>query len=1070
MAVGIGTRETTSLRRCSARRARHERLLLLLVLLLFVLVGLDVDRALAQASPPGEGRVAAGEPSGKRARDRKRKRRASRGKKARKGKKARRGEAPRTALQEASDDAEKAAARRSARLRRARRARRARARARRQAAAAARAERSLEASDVALTDGVADATTGASTLFGALEIETTPAPPLEAPPARIRPRPARKAAPRAGENAGDGSGVITREFIALQKDGTRLYRRRTSAARRRSDIRVDGVLDEAAWQGAPRTRMSWKQRPDEGGHIIGETDFRVLYDDDGLYVGVHLIDPQPEQIRAILYRGVGFDKIPQSDWIGVWLDPTTSRRSGYVFLVNPVGVKLDQRLVDDATFEDAYDAVWEAKTSRDRTGWYAEYRIPFSQLRLNNGYQRAWGFQMARRFARNQEFHTWSPSPVTSGRLVSAFGDLEIEDRIDVGRAFEFLPYLLGGVRIEEIPGEDRLNETVGPEYGIGTDFKLSVTDSLKLTGAVNPDFGQVEADPSEVNLTDRETFFTERRPLFVSDNELYQFGIGRGSENLFYSRRIGARPHFSQAGAAPYIDEPDVTTIYGAAKLSGQLPGEFTLGLMSAIAGEEQSRAQLDTGEVDEQVIEPLTSYNVAQLGRTFRDGSSDLRLAMTGVNRFLDGTGIDTLHRQAYTGGAHYLHKFADNEWAVFGRVAGSYVAGDRAALLFTQQASQRYYQRPDADHLELDPTRTSLSGLSFKGQVEKASGTWKGVAGVDGRSPGFEANDVGFLLDADVLNPWISVDHDRWVAGEWVKQLFVSGSVESFADWAPELLRHRANLEATVTQANDASVGMFGSYTRELLDTKLLRGGPAVAGVDSIVGQVFYQTATKRALHLRLQGDSTLRPASSSWLLGGALTVTWHILSNLELSLAPGYVRNRNDNQYVATVSDAMEQPRYVLGRIDQTTLRATTRLNYTLSPRMSLQLYAEPFVSAGRYNRFKEPAELRSSSYGARYAELPAGGVVEEMGELQVDADQDGMVDFAFPQPDFKVSALLSNLVYRWEYMPGSTLYFIWSQAGSARDADGTIRSADVGDVFSNQAAHVLLVKLSYWWNP
>ena len=1035
MAVGKGTTETTPLWR-GAGLARRGRLLIFLLLFLFALVGLEVDRA--QAQPASEGRVAAGETASKRAR----KRRA--GKKARKR---------RTAVEDVSQEAEKTAARRSAKLRRARRARRARARERR------RAQRALERSDIELT-GVPDARSGASTLFRPLAIETAPAPPPEAPRG---PRPVRKTA--RGELAGDGSGVITREFIALQKDGTRLFRRRTSAARRKSEIRVDGLLDEAAWSAAPRTRMNWKQRPDEGGPIIGESEFQVLYDDDGLYIGVHMIDPHPDQIRAILYRGVGFDKIPQSDWIGVWLDPTTSRRSGYVFLVNPVGVKLDQRLVDDATFEDAYDAVWEAKTSRDRTGWYAEYRIPFSQLRLNNGYQRAWGFQVARRFARNQEFHTWSPSPVTSGRLVSAFGDLVIEDRIDVGSAFELLPYLLGGVRLEEIPGDDRLNDTVGPEYGVGADFKLSVTDSLKLTGAVNPDFGQVEADPSEVNLTDRETFFTERRPLFVSDNELYQFGIGRGSENLFYSRRIGARPHFSRSGV--YVDEPDVTTIYGAAKLSGQLPGDFTLGLLSAVAAEEESRAQLEGGEIQEQAIEPLTSYNVAQVGRTFRDGSSDLRLAMTGVNRFLGGTGIDSLHEQAYTGGAHYLHKFADNEWAVFGRVAGSYVAGEPAALTLTQRASQRYYQRPDADHIEFDPTATSLSGLSFNGQVQKTSGTWKGVAGVDGRSPGFEANDVGFLLDADVVNPWLSVDYDRWVAGEWVKQLFVNGQVETFADWAPEVLRHRANLEVSVTQANDAALGLFGSYTRELLDTKLLRGGPAVAGVDSLLGQVFYQTATKRALHLRLQSDATVRPASSSWSLGGALTVTWHILSNLELSLAPGYVRNRNDNQYVTTVVDAMDQPRYVLGRIEQDTLRATTRLNYTMSPRMSLQLYAEPFISAGRYDRFKEPAALRSKSYGARYAEF---GVEEQMGELQVDADEDGMVDFAFPQPDFKVSALLSNLVYRWEYMPGSTLYFIWSQASNARAADGTIRSADVGDLFGNQAAHVLLVKLSYWWNP
>jgi hypothetical protein len=894
----------------------------------------------------------------------------------------------------------------------------------------------------------------------ALAIEIGRSPLLEAPLAPA-------AAPPSG-------GIVTSQFIALQKDGTRLYRRQTGASRRRGSIHVDGVLDEAEWKRMPATRMDWKQRPDEGGSIIGGTDFRVLYDDDALYIGAHMIDPAPDQIRGILHRGVGFDKIPQSDWIGVWVDPTNSRRTGYVFLVNPVGVKLDQRLVDDTSFEDEYDAVWEAKASRDRTGWYAEYRIPYSQLRLNNGYQRSWGFQMARRFARNQEFHTWSPSPVTAGRLVSAFGDLAIDDKIDVGRAFEFLPYVLGGVRVEDVPGANRLDDTVGPEYGAGADFKLNVTDRLALTGAINPDFGQVEADPSEVNLTDRETFFSERRPLFTKDNELYQFGIGRGDENLFYSRRIGASPHLSQSGGdALYVDEDDVTTIYGAAKLSGQLPGDFTLGLLSALASEEQSRAQLADGTIRESTVEPLTSYNVAQLGRSFRDGSSDFRLALTGVNRFLDGTGIDTLHRQAYTGGAHYLHKFADNEWALFGRVAGSYVEGDPAALQLTQQASQRYFQRPDADHVEFDPERTSLAGLSFNTQLQRASGTWKGTAGVDGRSPGFETNDVGFLLDADVLNPWVTVDYDKWVAGDSIKEVIASGTVESVTDWAPDVLRHHFALDGTVTQANDAAFGGLAGYTRQVLDTKLLRGGPAVAGVDSVDGELFYQTPTKRPLHLRVQGDATLRPASSSWLATGSVTFTWHILDNLELSITPAYQRNRNGDQYVATVpppDGSMDDPRYVLGRLVQTTVRATTRLDYTVTPRMSVQLYAEPFISAGRYDRFKEPASLRATDHGDRYAEFDQASVSEEMGSIQVDADQDGTPDLTFPSPDFKVTTLISNLVYRWEYTPGSTLYVIWSQAGNGSYADRGIHFSDVGDVFSSHAANVLLVKLSYWWSP
>ncbi|HWO24532.1 MAG TPA: DUF5916 domain-containing protein [Kofleriaceae bacterium] len=898
---------------------------------------------------------------------------------------------------------------------------------------------------------------------------TAQAQPTAEPPPAEQPQPPPPAEqPPPTASSGD---VATTDFIASQKDGTRLFRREARAARRASAIQIDGALDETAWLAAPAVRFEWQERPSEGAKATGPTDFRILYDDKALYVGLHALDPEPAKIVGLLHPSLALGKIPQSDWLIVSLDPARTRRMAYIFGVNAAGVKVDLRQSPGKTPEDTYEPVWEAKTRRDHTGWYAEIRIPYSQMRVRDGFQDRWGLQVQRKVSRAQERDYWSPFSFASGTELTGFGNLAIEDKIDAGRPLEILPYVLGGARIESaLPGDDRLHDRLGPAYGLGADVKLQVARSLRLTASINPDFGQIEADPSEVNLTDKETFFSERRPLFIEDADLYELKIGRGDETLFYSRRIGAPPTFSQADAALYVDEPDATTIYGAAKLSGELGAGVSIGLLSALGAKEVSRGQLETGAIEEAVVEPMTSYNVAQLTRPFRDGASELRATATAVSRFGERGPTTALHDRAYAGALQYSHQLAENRWELFGMLGGSRVEGTPEAIALTQAGSQRYFQRPDATHVALDPARTSLSGYAFNAQLKKIAGTYHAELGVDGRSPGFEVNDTGFLIDADQIKPWLKVSReDPAVDGDVLQEVALAAEVESAIDFAPDVLRSRGTLSADLVFANLWSAGAALQATRTALDTHLLRGGPAVRGEDAVTGSVYMGTDVTRDFQVSLSGAATTRPASDSLKLQLGLGLLWDVRSNLELQLNPALIRNVDDSQYVGAAMDGAGGARYVLGRLRQTTLAATARFNYVISPRMSIQLYVNPFLSGGTYSGIKEVSAPRERAYEDRFTRFGGSQVMAAMGQLAIDADGDGVADFSVRRPDFKVAALISNLVYRWEYLPGSNLYVIWSQARNGFAPDGTLAARDAGDVFTNPSVHVVMVKLSYWWN-
>jgi len=841
------------------------------------------------------------------------------------------------------------------------------------------------------------------------------------------------------------------------------------AIRLRGAIAVDGALDEPAWAAAEPQAEFWQREPHPGAPPRFATEFRVLYDDDALYLGIRARDPDPAQIRGRLTRR---DLDSPSDWLWVGVDSYLDRRTAFAFGVNPAGVQRDMLYFNDVEVDPGWDAVWEAATAIDRDGWVAELRIPFSQLRFSGAPEQEWGLQVVRYVHRTSEMSVWSPWPKEATQDVSLYGTLVGLRGVPSRPRLELLPYLLGGVRLQPAAGGDPLRDGAGGLAGAGLDLKAGLGPSFTLSGTINPDFGQVEADPSQVNLGAGEIFFQEKRPFFLEGTDIFRFSLGQGDgdssvETLFYTRRIGAPPRGEAEG--DHVDAPATTTIYGAAKLSGKAAG-WSIGLIEAVTGQEVARVET-AGERDRVIVEPLTSYTVGRVRRDLRGGRTSVGAAATAVHRSLDGTGLDWLHEQALAGGLELTHRFWREEWTADLRLAGSHVRGSAAALDRTQRASQRYYQRPDAEHLDYDPTRTSLSGAQLLWSAGKtAGGRWRFTIGGDGRTPGFEVNDLGFQRLADYYTQWVWGGYRDVSPGELVRDYALNLNAWSTWNTGGDHLNVGGNVNGTVNLLNQWGGSGGVGINLNPLDPWYLRGGPAVRR-DPVFDMwaALWSSSTGR-LYGGLDGYAFLVPASDSRGFGVNGTLTVQPRSNLDLAIGPTFQLTLDDNQYVEEAIGAAGEPHHVLGRLRQVTAALTVRASYTYSPRLSVQLYAQPFVSGGRYTEYKEAVAPRADDYHDRYHTFSDGEVVGEAdGVRSIDRDGDGAADFSFSLDDFNLRELRSNLVLRWEYRPGSTLFLVWSHGRTSAARDGRfLPGEDLSALADEAGEHVILAKLTCWF--
>lgn len=843
-----------------------------------------------------------------------------------------------------------------------------------------------------------------------------------------------------------------------------------------SEIRIDGRLDETAWAEVDPSSDFTQREPDEGSPCSERTEIRILLGPDALYIGGRFFDEDPDQIRATLVRR---DVIADFDYVMVTLDSRHDHNTGYAFTLTPSGAFQDAALGADGRYDLGWDPVWEGAARIDEGGWAAEWKIPFSQLRFESSGDAEWGIQIVRHIARKSEYAWFAFTPRAERDGPHRYGHLRGLGRMEEPSGLELLPYVTARSEHLDVPSGDPFRGDGEQFYNVGMDLKYGVTSQLTLDATVNPDFGQVEVDPAVVNLTAYETFFPERRPFFTEGAEIFRYGFS-GWEmgdsdmgDLFYSRRIGRAPHRNLHDLdAAYVDVPDQTTIAGAMKFSGRVGDRWTVGLLEAATVEEEGRFVMEDGSRGTGVVEPFSNYLVGRVRRDFREGSTTVGGIVTAVNRDLTDEDLAAvLHSGAYVGGIDFRHMWKNREWFVTGTLTGSRVQGSAEAVLLTQRSSARYWQRPDADHVRVDPDRTSINGWRGSLSTGRAAGDhWRGSITTTAQSPGFEANDLGFETRVDSWDLSGSFQYRDMEPDDRTRfyQIDFMPSLEWNFDG--DLVGARVFLGSVQQWANFWMSSTAISAYPETLDDRLTRGGPLVRGPAGFGVSQWIGSDQRKPYSVNLQANYQ-RNNRGGWGLFPSLGVTFRPSPALEISLDPRYSRVFARAQFVRSVEDETAGRtfgrRYVFSDLDQTTVSINTRINWTFTPRMSLQLFIQPFISSGDYNGFKELHQPRTWSWDAYGQDV--GTLEDSDGDLVIDPDGGGPApSFTLADPDFNIRSLRGNAVLRWEYRPGSTLYLVWQQRRQGFATSGRFHLQDDYDaLFRIPPENVFALKLSYW---
>jgi hypothetical protein len=839
---------------------------------------------------------------------------------------------------------------------------------------------------------------------------------------------------------------------------------------------IDGRLSDDVWEQAPSVDHFLQRDPVEGAPASERTEIRVLFDVDALYVGARLYDEEPGAISARLGSR---DSWPDADHITVLLDPRHDHRTGVQFTVTAAGVQRDSVISNDTFTDDSWDAVWSSAVSRDDQGWSAELRIPFSQLRVSAGAAGTWGINVSRFIRRKNETVWLELWPKNDNGLASRMMHLSGVGDVRPRRRLELAPYVAARQEYLESDAGNPFNDGSRFAGSVGVDAKASVPGGLVLDLTINPDFGQAEVDPAVVNLTAYETFFPEKRRFFIDGAEIFNnfgeggsnsfFGFNTSNPNLFYSRRIGRAPAVSIDG--DFVAAPVSTTILGAAKLTGKTSNGWSVGVVEALTGREHARHVTDAVR-GSTLVQPLTNLFVGRLQREFARGGAGV--LTTSVIRELDTPLLanELTRRALVIGGDAYYFLDSRKDWVLTGAASVSSVSGTTRAIEDLQRSSQRYYQRPDAPHVEVDPARTGLSGYSGRVFLNRNSGIWRVNASLWGVSPGFDSNDLGFHSRGDRAGAhgvllWNQPTPNRFTRsrGWWIAKAWTWNFNREVLN---DIWMGCANAVFTsYWRANTC----FGHSYRALQDD-LTRGGPIAESPRGNWANIGMGTDGRKWLSF----DGWLGHdwnKYSGFSTNANLTMTLKPLPSLSISTGPSLGRSRNLSQYLETEEDPTAGDtfgaRYVFGTIEQKSLTLQTRVNWILNPNVSLQVYMQPLLATGTYGDFKELAEPRTYRF-RHYADAGSTLIYDAAArEYTADPDASGPAPaFTFDNPDFNVKSLRLNAILRWEFRPGSTLYAVWTEQREDDSHPGDFRAGrDLARLFGAHANDVFLLKLTYW---
>jgi uncharacterized protein DUF5916 len=836
-------------------------------------------------------------------------------------------------------------------------------------------------------------------------------------------------------------------------------------------IRLDGRLDDEAWQRAIPITDFLQAEPEERASTTDHMEIRFVYDDTALWIGARM--DSSGTIQAPMSRR---DDGDQAEYIQIELDTYLDRRTAYMFGVTASGVRLDHfHPSDNQSDVDAqFDPVWEAKTTVSEHGWTAELWLPFSQLRFNDQPERVWGLNVKRWQPLLNEQDYWVVVGRTEVGWASRFGDLRGIEGVAPRKRLEMLPYVSSssrstGTRDLNNPFDNGLN-LAGK---VGADMKVGIGSNLTLEATVNPDFGQIEADPAEVNLTVFETTFSERRPFFLEGNNV----LVAGTSNYYYSRRIGARP--TGAATGDFVDYPDVSTILGAAKLTGRFRTGTSVGFLGAVTDEES--AQISKGGLLSNVeVAPRTGWGLGRVIQEFGRYRSTVGAHLTVVHRDLAASDpLAALQvRNAITTGVDTRLRFGNRNYEATGNIGLTFQEGEPAAIARVQQASTHYLQRLDQPTIRFDPTRRALNGTQVTGGLNKVGGRhwlW-GTGTLMIESPEFDPQDFGRLNYAGDITVSPRLTYRETQPGRYLRAYSFQFIDTPYWYFDTDLgVRHNLQSNNSFTWKNFWVTSL--NVTRYLrgLDAQLTRGGPSMgtplgwSTTASLRNATGSKTAWSGAFNLK-----TNEYDERSWDVSGSISA--RPSPSVQFSVEPEYLNETGTSgifsgpigrQYLTTLSGgsaATYGKRYVFGLVDRTTLSAQFRFNYTFKPDVTLDVYAEPFAASGQYRAFGELAAARSRNlriYGTD------GTSITRLADGSYTVT-DGASTFALANRDFNNLSFRSNVVLRWEWRPGSTLYAVWQQNRASNVAQGD--HVGVNDLFGSLSApgdNIFALKTTIW---
>lgn len=838
---------------------------------------------------------------------------------------------------------------------------------------------------------------------------------------------------------------------------------------------LDGKLNDPAWEQVEWASGFIQRSPVDKGEPTQETAFKILYDDKNLYVGYRCYDSSPDSIVKRMSRRDGFE----GDWVEINIDSYHDLRTAFSFTATVAGVKGDEFISNNGdNWDTNWNPIWFLRTRIDEAGWTAEVRIPFSQIRFSDAEEQVWGIQVTRRDFRQESRSVWQYIPNQAAYWVSGFGELHGLQNIKPQRLVELQPYLSGQLEtFPKIEGNPFFETGNDQRLGAGLDGKIGVTNDLVLDFTINPDFGQVEADPSQVRLDGFEIFFQERRPFFIENNNLFNYRVSNAetggdfnSDNLFYSRRIGGRPSsYPRLHAGEFSDVPQNTTILGAAKFSGKTRKGLAIGVLESLTQQEYAHIEGNDGKRKE-TVEPLTNYFVGRVTQDFDGGNTVIGGILTSTQRRLDGTGLrDILNQQALTGGADVLHKWDNQKWQVGGRMIVSHVAGTKESIYRTQTNFVHSFLRPGVKHLGVDTSATSLTGHGGTMHLAKYGGKWRFQTGITWRSPKLELNDVGFMQNTDMIR------HFFWGGLNIQKPFSIFRSARwnynqtMGWDFGGNALNRNISTNVHGTFKNFWNAG--GGVFKELLDIspRALFGGPALRRPIGSGFFTYINSDRRRNFNVNLNVNHYTAQRKFVKSRGYSLSLNFQPSNAINFSISPSFDKFFRQYQHITTFQTD-QGAKYIGAAIDQKTYSLTARANINVTPNLTIQYYGQPFITQGIYSDFKiitDPMafyEDRHELLGDRLIHEP------ESSSFLFDENLDGNIDCSscrFREPDFNFIQFRSNLVLRWEYIPGSELYLVWTQANTQfGDPETAFLPSFRQYLIGEQGRNIFLLKWTY----